>query len=691
MSFLPKIRNTSAQTKVENIVFNGLDKTASATSAGFSDTRNVTSADFPFISARKSRFISKLPEGMTLLGADGTKDLYFVLGDGEKSYFYFNGEVKAEWQDTDQKKKFFCENNGSIYIFPDKKFYRTLDVKAQEFYKSTNSRVGITGTAKIYPTDSTTSVTSNKFKIKHDVSDFKFQNGDWVRFWAYDKNTGEKADFFGLSEPVEMESSTEFKSTYFIKYNMGSAKNHYQMADSDYINIEYEITYPRDTYEAFKDFSVDVSSSEVFRDEDDNQYILIRNDRDTTVPKAVDMEEMFLRYSFEGGMNVYFTYTDDSLVSIIPKNAATLETGVKEFKRKSGAFNEVSAYFKVPAETITPKSWETSSSSGWKYAYLDYPFEISAGYPDISGGICVNNRLWAYDGNVIRASSLGKPYILTNYKTTSVSSWSVETNSKRNITAVTSYGSVPHFFSEDRIIKVYGSAPSTFQTQETMCQGVKEGSQRSVVIAGGILCYLDTDGNIASYTGSYPQVISKRLNESFESAIGCADSKFIYYILESKSGAKKIYIFDIQNSIWLCEGDKGITDMVYSGCVYFFKDGFIESTEDIDLGFDKYIEKGYESFIEFPTNDESIFNKKKLKKLLLKINAEKGTSLRVEVKETEYGTYRSVFEKTIAEGDGVLTIPIDGKRTLGYAIRISGKGIWRLEGIMRKITIGSYK
>lgn len=694
MSFLPKLRNTSAPSKVENVAFFGLDRNENASDGYFSDTRNVTSRDFPFISSRDPRLFTKLPDGMELLGMGSGRELYFVLNDGEKSYFYYGDKIKGEWEDKSKRKKFFCEVSGTIYIFPDRKFFRMQDDEAIAEYSLTHSNVGKSGYAYIKVSWSTYH-TLNKFIPTHENESFEFSKGDYIKVWAYAKGTGEKVQFFDIpmNESVELmgesiSGADGFTDVYF--YNNGfyfDTTNQYYAASDNGIKMGYEFACPPECYEKFGSFANESQSYEIFKDEDDYQYLLLSKKTVAGSPETSNFDEEFLKYNYQAGMEVHFSYTDEDFTGIVPKSAVIEETGVDVFEKDSNN-KSYAPYLKFAPGTFAINNWTEN-----KYViYNDKIITVSPNYPHIQGAESINNRLWGYKDDTIFASSLGKPYIMTSYKGLSTDSWFLETGVKRNFTGVISFGTVPHFFSEDKIIKVYGDSPSSYSTSETVCSGVKDGSGKSLVLGQGNLYYLDKDGFIASYTGSYPHVISRNLNEEFVSAVGCSDSRFIYYILTDKNGHKWLYTYDLLNGVWLLDKECDAEGIIYhdSG-VYISKNGFIEHTDEGFKVFEVYTESGYKSVLEFPVNDEGVFNQKKLKKILLKINAEKDSSICVEVRETESAEFIKLFERTISGGDEVLTVPIDCRRTLGYSIRITGKGKWRLEGIMRRVALGSYK
>ena len=702
MSFLPKLRNTSAPSKVEEVSFYGIDRTESAKGGYFSDTKNVTSIDFPFISSRNPRNLYKLPDGMAVLGAYSAKKLCFILGDGHKSYFYFDGELKGEWEDKAQKEKFLCELGGAVYIFPDRKFFKFKQEKAIEEYKASHPRVGTVGGGYMWfdfegaGYDAKNTNTFKSYQLEHE-----FDVGDAVTFYAFDKNTGEKVSLYNMPKGVMMSGKDSFESVYIYDNNFKPSdvyEVHPTLGEGKYIKVQYEFTYPSEYDESFGSFSGSVTSNEIYRDNDGYQYLVIEKETATGTAVSSDLKKEFLDYAFSPGMTIHFGFTDESLKEVLPESAVLSDCGVEKFYKSNNYIT--AAYLKFPPDTFkiddtwvkvtsgNIKEYVILRNSGGNKVYVT----SSAKYPSLQGAICVNNRLWGYEGNTIYASSLGKPYILGAYKGLSTDSWALERGIKRNFTGVIEYGGIPHYFTEEKIIKVYGDAPSSFRTAETECAGVKDGCAKSLNVCAGVLYYLDKDGFIAAYTGSYPSVISRTLNEEFTSGVIVSDERFIYCVLKAKDKNSKVYVFDTLSNIWLCEGQKDAVYAVYhGGSVHLFKDGFIECTEGTNLPFEEYIEAPFESMIEFPVNDEGVFNQKKLKKILLKVNAEIGTSLLVEVRETESPEYARIFERVIKDGDGVLTIPVDCRRTLGYQIRISGKGKWRLEGIMRRVAIGSYK
>lgn len=707
MSFLPKLRNTSAPSKVEEVRFYGLDRTESAGGGYFSDTKNVMSEDFPFMTSRKERMLYKLPDGMKCLGTYSGKELCFVLGDGIKSYFYYGGELKGEWEDSIQREKVLCEAQGCIYILPDNKFYRMKNEQSIEDYKATHPKVGLSGSGYMQINFDVTPRPLNRKTFDAYNFEHEFDEGDAVTFWAYEKNTGNRVRLYNLPEGVVMSGKESFKDEY-LYYNNIHAHNFYETYSSSssssslnkYIRVEYEFTYPEEYNEGFFDFAKDIKTGEVHKDKDGYLYLVIKKDLTSGEPVSANLMQEFINYTFKDGLTAYFTFDAQDLGDVFPEKAIIESCGIDVFWN----VNNYTAcpYLKFAPNTFTIKDSKWNDSGGGaseEYVILydssDEKAYVNASvkYPELTGATVINNRLWGYKGNVIYASSLGKPYIMGDYSGISTDSWALETGIRRNFTSVIEYGSVPHFFTEDKIIKVYGDQPSSFRTAETVCAGVKEGSGNGICLCQGVLYYLDKDGFIDAYTGSYPTVISRKLGEEFESGILVSDERFIYCVLSGKSSNKTIYVYDTLNGIWVIEGEKEITAAAYhDGSVCFFKDGFIESTEKLqNLNFEKYTEAGFESLLEFPVIDEGVFNQKKLKKIFLKVNADVGTSLSVEVRETESPEYARVFERVIKEGDGVLTIPVDCTRTLGYSIRIKGKGRWRLEGILRRVSVGSYK
>ena len=718
MSFLPKIKTVSSPAKVESVAFYGLDRNENAKDGYFSFTQNVSSRDFPFISSRDERKVTKLPDGFErIVGTLSSDNIYFIAEKQNSYRLYMGSVLLCEWESSLKGERIILRNDRFIYVFPDKVYYRFKDEAGIEEYKNTHNLYGQQGEGYIR-VGTGDALTSSACSVKEEnaeglLSIRSLAVHDCIKLWAYEKGTQNKVSFHNLSiddgviiSEVSKSATSmviTFEDEVFSVQRIDATYGGYEtkaFSTSLYVKIGFEHTHPREYDEAFGYFALDAESCELYTDSDNDYFVIIP--KKLKEPYSFNPYE-FIDKNFDDGMEIRFSSVSSDIRSVFPEsaviksqNADIPSVGVRKFYHGNNHF--FGAYLAFPKGTFTVKSssWQDSDESGVKYIILydgnNERAYISAhvDYPMLSGAAILNNRLWGYDGkNYIYASKLGKPYILKSYKGISTDSWSLDTGFSEGITGVYIYGGIPVFFTEKRIVKVYGSQPSEFRTAETDCFGLKKSGSGALCECGGVLFYLDSRGKICAYTGAYPEAISERLNASFEAGRFSSDGKNVYCLCDSY-----LYIFDSEKRMWLCEGKQEAEDISSYGVdFYIFKGNLIYSTKDFSQNgdFESYIEKGFTSIIEFPVNDEGIFNHKKLKALLLKINAKEGTSLCVEVKEADGIDYRRIFDRVIDKGDGVLTIPVNCQRTLGYSIRISAKGAFRLEGVMRKVSIGSYK
>ena len=169
------------------------------------------------------------------------------------------------------------------------------------------------------------------------------------------------------------------------------------------------------------------------------------------------------------------------------------------------------------------------------------------------------NRLWGCyygigeDGKVINeiyASALGDPTNWYRYAGISTDSWTATVGADGPFTGAIQYGGYPLFFKENTIIRVYGSAPSSFSTAIYNYRGVAKGSHKSLAICDEVLYYLSTDG-VMAYNGSVPRKESDALgNEHYRDGVaGSIGSK--YYLSCSDSAANAhLFVFDARYGVW---------------------------------------------------------------------------------------------------------------------------------------------
>ena len=194
-----------------------------------------------------------------------------------------------------------------------------------------------------------------------------------------------------------------------------------------------------------------------------------------------------------------------------------------------------------------------------------------------------NNRLWGCyygvdeNGNVINeiyAAALGDPTNWRRYEGIATDSWTATIGTDGPFTGAVTYGGYPLFFKENAIIRVYGTAPSSFQIATYNYRGVQKGSAKSLAICDEVLYYLSNDG-VMAYNGSVPQKVSEALgDERYHSGVaGSIGSKYYLSCLDSSEKAH-LFVFNSLYGIWHEEDDLRAEQFVrHKGQLYILANG----------------------------------------------------------------------------------------------------------------------
>ncbi len=729
---LPKLRTNATPQRIEEVSFSGINRREDADGRYFTSAMGMVSDNHPYVSSRGRNNIYKAPSGKKLLGLGMGKELYYVLNDGKVSEFYYGGELKGTWSDKQASPKHFAEVGKKICIFPDRAYFKPRDDELIERYMAMNSKVD----GKVYKraaqiSDGNSALSAYNTKVLNyligdgwqEVDSDNWQEvdggevvvlkkGDVIKLWARDKD-GNKVSFRGLPTEtgIVMGSAASFRDYVLGYYDAGGSGGQYEVTVSSstgevYINLYMEFTYPMEYNEQFCRYLTTEAEFEIHR-KDGADYLLLPYPMPNATGdelQSADINKQLLDGNLVSGVNVTFICEDYTAETVtggvkkevhirnwLPKSAIVEEVGVTQFYHGNNTF--YAAFLKFPENTfdIPGKFLYDAYDSKYKYTvFSGKRITLEFGLPQLSVITACNNRLWGFEGNKLYASALGQPFIFNDYSGNNADSYAVELNVDRNIEACISYSGVPHFFTRDRIIKVYGTSPSSYSTSETVCSSIASGGSQSLISSGGYLYFLDSDGNIARYDGTYPTVISHPLNESFNSCVSYCDSRFIYFNTD-----KGLFIYDTLFGVWMSDERKNISFVTAYGDKALASDGvFIYTQADLSamlVDFTAFIEAGVKSSVEFPVFDEGYFGRKTINSLQLKIKAGRDTSLSVYIKQEDDGIWQCVYSKRADEGTEVYTIPIKTGRCLNFGVKIEAVGDWQFEGYSKLITAGSYK
>lgn len=177
---------------------------------------------------------------------------------------------------------------------------------------------------------------------------------------------------------------------------------------------------------------------------------------------------------------------------------------------------------------------------------------VKRSVPDLDYITEAGNRLWGCrneyrDGKIINeiyVSALGDPTNWSKYDGITSDSYAVTIGIGGAFTGAATYSDVPHFFKENAIIKVYGNAPSNYETVALRCDGVEEGSARSIVNVDGRLFYKSRRG-LMVYGGGYPSLLTDKFGETrYCDAVGGELHGKYYVSMKDESGKRHLFVYD---------------------------------------------------------------------------------------------------------------------------------------------------
>ncbi len=299
--------------------------------------------------------------------------------------------------------------------------------------------------------------------------------------------------------------------------------------------------------------------------------------------------------------------------------------------------------------------------------------------------LCENeNRLWGCKGDTVYASKLGDPFNWNVFDGVATDSFTVDVGSAGDFTGCVSYKGYPCFFKEEHVYKMYGSIPSNFQLMASASLGVEEGSGASFAVAGEVLFYLSRAGVVA-YSGGIPVSVSAPFGEErYKNAVAGSDGVKVYISMQDADGVRFLFVYDTRRNLWYKEdASEAIGFAWHDGMLLMLTvDGSLWEIGAADGA------ETVESMVEFGDFTESDPNKKGLTRLRLRLEADKGASVTVQVQFDSDGVWRDVRTLTSTVKKS-FTLPIVPRRCDHFRIRILSVGQWRLHSMVRESYSGS--
>ena len=174
------------------------------------------------------------------------------------------------------------------------------------------------------------------------------------------------------------------------------------------------------------------------------------------------------------------------------------------------------------------------------------------------------NRLWgcrygvASNGQVVNELYASKLGDFKNWNCSmgiSTDSWVGSCGTDGKFTGAIAHLGYPIFFKENCMHKVYVGSNGAHNVQDTACNGVQDGCDKSLVIVNTTLFYKGRNA-VCAYDGSLPTEISYALgNEAYSEAVGGAHGKKYYISMKDVSGNYHLFAFDTAKGMWHREDD----------------------------------------------------------------------------------------------------------------------------------------
>lgn len=230
--------------------------------------------------------------------------------------------------------------------------------------------------------------------------------------------------------------------------------------------------------------------------------------------------------------------------------------------------------------------------------------EISRRVPTMDFVVECNNRLWGCyyghkDGptsdviNEIYCSALGDAKNWYKYEGTAMDSWTASVGSDGAWTGAAVYGGYPIFFKENAIVRVYGTAPSSFQLVTYNYRGIKPGGDKSVAVVDEVLYYHSYDGFMA-YSGGVPVKVDAALgNDVYDDAVGGAYMGK-YYVSARRGTEYLLLVYDTDLKLWHIEDSTNALKMMRCAEDFYIlgSDGKIITANGSESGIKWYAETG---------------------------------------------------------------------------------------------------
>lgn len=373
--------------------------------------------------------------------------------------------------------------------------------------------------------------------------------------------------------------------------------------------------------------------------------------------------------------------------------------------------------------TITGKIVKVDTDNG-KYVIIDAEcrwksnptlnlcpvYSISSSVPILDNACISNNRMWGYSNekHEIYASALGDGMVWDQFKGISTDSFAASIPNEDEIVGCIGYQNSVLFFTQNKIIRYSGTAPSNFTQTQLITYGLKKNAHNTISVCNNTLFYLSPYG-MCAYQGGMPELmkdcISHKEIDIETGGDATAESFGNRYYIKCKYADEgyKLFCFDTERGIWHREDSGG--SIIYQSITFDMSTNPLVASNDgvfiIDMEPDdnhkfvavleiidgKYVE--LENEINEPIKDFGFTTAefgllepdcKYYSRLQFRCKGSFNTTLRIEAEYDNSGIWEDIHTQS-EFGRNATTIEAIPRRCDTMRLRFSGVGDFRLYGI----------
>lgn len=330
-----------------------------------------------------------------------------------------------------------------------------------------------------------------------------------------------------------------------------------------YNSVSGELTAIASTFESSENLKLNVIPCEI--DGTTHEYIESATAPSDTSKWWYDtVNEIWKVYSFATDTWVQL---ESSFVKLIPYGSD--KQGLSDFLGNYRALDTISLTFTTNRENLldTLIYGAGKETTGENFVVIVNQqtakisdFIIENRCPDLEHVVSLNNRLWGVNNETheIFASKLGSPFQWYNYPGIASDSYALSLGFADEVTASAAYNNYIHFFTEDKIIKIYGDNPSNYQIHTTKADGVIKNGADTVVQVEGVLFWVSPIG-VVTYDGSLPYFRGQKFAPDFltgKTVVAGRDGTKYCLSVSENGEPVGVFVFDTKNGLWAVGGDQ---------------------------------------------------------------------------------------------------------------------------------------